>query len=454
MKNKNMPFILLFAATTANGLAELQQERAQKFDAQKALIAERKKSETKVFTDEQKRQFNDLQSEIDNLDERIEEERSVIAAEKRAAANSGTPVDTGVSNKGEEKEHARMMEKYSIHRAIRSQMPNGRLEGVEAEIHQETVRKAQAAGVQITGIAIPSGQKRADGQTVTQDSGNYGGNLVAENQQGIIEKLRPTPILENLGARFITGLQGDVAFPTNDGGITASWEGEVTTVTPSKNAYGKKTMKPNRLAVNALISLQNLFQSSEDLESMTIDDIRNVVSNEIDAKAINGSGVSNQPLGILNTSGVNTVAAGTNGGAPTWNHVVDMESQVFIQNANAARMAYLINPATKGKLKTTKHSAGDLNYLMAMNNEMNGYNVGVSNHVPGGITKGTGTNLQAGIFGDFSQLIMGQWGFYDLTVDNVSRKADGYVALIVNTFVDVLVRQDKSFTVVKDWDIS
>jgi hypothetical protein len=72
--------------------------------------------------------------------------------------------------------------------------------------------------------------------------------------------------------------------------------------------------------------------------------------------------------------------------------------------------------------------------------------------VPSNLVKGTsGAICSAGIFGDFSQLIIGQWGFMDLSVDEVSRKREGYVEITLNTFLDILVRQPKAFSVVKDW---
>jgi len=243
--------------------------------------------------------------------------------------------------------------------------------------------------------------------------------------------------------------------PTNDGGITGAWEGEVATTAASKNAYGSKSMSPNRYGVRALLSLQNIIQSSFSLETMTLEDIRAVLANAIDLAAINGSGASSQPEGILNATGTNAVVGGANGAAPTWAHIVNMETGIYSNNAEAQNMAYLINPATKGKLKQTKHSAGDLNYLMSGDNMINGYKVGVSNHVPGDLTKGSLTGAaNAGIFGDFKQLLIGQWGFLDLSVDDKSLKNQGYVAIDVNTFVDVLVRQPKAFSVIKDWDLS
>ena len=434
----------------------LKQQRASKIQRQKELLDARKNEKRDEFSESEATEFRNLEAEITDLDTKIEDALTEERAEARAAAAAGAPVVDA-----EQREKDQIMKRYSFHKAIRSQLPGNSLDGVELEVHQETVKRAKEAGVSITGIAIPldagkrNAEKRADGQTVTQDSGGYGANLVATELQNPIEYLRPKPVLESLGARFITGLQGDLKFPVNDGGISATWEGEVATVGPTKNAFSSKSMSPNRLAVTALISLQNLMQSSIDLEMFTIDDIRLAIANAIDSAGINGSGSSNQPEGILNASGTNSVVGGTNGAVPTWANIVDMESKVYIANANAAKMNYLINPATKGVLKQTKHSAGDLNYLMAIDNTINGYNASISNLVPGNLTKGTSSGVcQAGIFGDFSQLIIGQWGFMDLSVDDKSQKKNGYIGIDVNTFVDVLVRQPKAFTVVKDWLLS
>ena len=185
----------------------------------------------------------------------------------------------------------------------------------------------------------------------------------------------------------------------------------------------------------------------------TVQDIRNEIANAIDLAAINGpAGSATVPEGILNTTGIGSVDGGTDGATPTWEHVVALETSIYENNADAANMAYLINPGTKGKLKTTKHEAGDLGYLMSPSNEINGYKVGVSNHVPSTLTKGSSIEVaNAAIFGDFSQLLIGQWAFLDLTVDNISKKKDGYVEIVVNTFIDTLIRQPKAFAAVKDW---
>lgn len=432
---------------------DLKQERHSLVTAQNDLInSVEARSENPNFTEDEQRTFDDNDTKIKALDAQIKRAEAVEDAKKRAAASAGAGTSLG---KGEEREMDKAMKRYSLHKAVRSQLGKGHaLDGVELEMHQEMVKRAKDSGVAISGLAVPTAiptEKRADGQTVTQDSGNYGANLVSEDLQQPIEFLRPMPVIQSLGAQYFSGLSGNVAFPTNDGGIAAAWEGEIDATAKTKNAYGKKTMAPNRLASTVIVSLQNLLQSNIDLERYTINEINAVIANALDVAAINGTG-SGQPTGILNASGTNSVVGGTDGAAPTWAHVVDMETKVHIANANAARMAYLINPGTKGKLKTTKHEAGDLGYLMATDNTINGYPVSVSNHVPADLTKGATDPVSAAIFGDFSQLIIGQWGFYDLDVFKDAQV--GNVNITVNSFFDVLVRQPKAFSVIKDWDLS
>ena len=429
---------------------DLKQERNTLVTQQNELInTVEARTESPNFTEDEQRTFDENDGKIKALDAQIRTAEAVEDAKKRAAESAGAGTSFG---KGEEREMDKNMKRYSLHKAVRSQIGH-KLDGVELEMHEEMSKRAKDSGVAISGLAVPTAlpaATRADGHTVTQDSGAYGANLVDTDLRQPIEFLRPKPIVQSMGAQYFSGLTGNVAFPVNNGGIAAAWEGEIDQTAKTKNAYGKATMSPNRLASTVIVSLQNLLQSSIDLERYTIAEINAVIANALDVAAINGSG-SGQPLGILNASGTNAVVGGTTGAAPTWAHIVDMETKVFVENANSAKMSYLINPATKGFLKQTKHSSGDLNYLMAMDNTINGYNVGISNHVPSDLVKSTTDPVSAGIFGDFSQLIIGQWGFYDLDVFKDAQV--GNVNITVNSFFDVLVRQAKAFSVIKDWDL-
>jgi HK97 family phage major capsid protein len=417
---------------------QLKMDRAAKLDAQRNFV-NAAKTENREFTAEENTSFDGLTSEIENITAQIERAAKFEANELRAAAAANNVIVAEVVDAPKER--------FSIHRAIASQLKGGVLSGIEKETHERSLADAKDANVTIGGIAIPM-QNRAGKQTVTGDTGTAGGNLVSTDLQAPIDFLRPAPLVEKLGATYLRDLRGNVRFPKNQGGIVATWEGETATVAASANLYGYIDMIPKRLSVTVPISLQNLLQSSFDLELYTINQINAAIADAMDKAAINGSGTG-QPLGILNNGSVSVVATGANGDAPTWDMIVDSETNVFVENASAARMSYIVNPKTRGKLKKSKHAAGDLNYIMGTDGTVNGYAVETSNHVPGNLTKGTGTNLSAVAFGDWSQLLIGQWGFMDLSVDEYSRKKEGLVEVTVNVFADVLVKEPKAFSVIK-----
>jgi HK97 family phage major capsid protein len=423
---------------------QLKQERAEKVKAQGDLLT-KAKTENRDLNVAETATFDTLDGEIAALDANIERAIKLEAAELRAAGLEGAePLNL-------EPRKPKAKRAFSINKAIRALLDGSELDGPELEANNAGKEAARAAGVGLSpgSFAVPMFSARADGQTVTEDSGDFGGNTVATEMQSPIDFLRPKPVVESLGAVFLTGLQGNLQFPKNNGGVTATWEGEVDEVENTKTAFGKIEMKPWRLAVSVLVSLQNLMQSSFAMEVYTMGEIRKAVENEIDKVSFIGAGAT-QPLGVLNTSGTNSVAIGINGGPLTFAKAIDMETEVFIDNANAARMNYVSNSKVRGKAKQTVKESGQAIYLL-QDNEINGYPYVNSNHIPSNLTKGTASGVcSAMVFGDFSKLVVGQWGFMDLSVDDKSRKKEGYIEITANVYLDVAVLEPKAFAVCKD----
>lgn len=420
--------------------AELKQLRAQKIEAQTALRSTAV-AETRDLNETETASFRSLQTEIEGLTGQIND--AMAYEENLRSIGGGEP--TSFTPEVIE-QRAAPKAAFSLNKAIRSMVEGTPFEGAEKEARERGQAAARAAGIGVapSSFTVPLFEKRADGQTVTEDAGAFGGNTVATELRGPIDYLRPMPVVEKLGAVFLTGLSGNVEFPKNNGGVVASWEGEVDEVTNTKTAWGKIAMAPRRLAVSVLVSLQNLAQSSFDMEVYTMNEIRKAIENEMDKDALIG------PKGILNTSGTNTVAIGANGGPLTFGKAIDMETEVFVDNANGARMNYVSNSKVRGRAKQTVLEAGQASYLL-QNNEINGYPFEMSNHIPSDLTKGTTTGAcSAVLFGDFSKLVIGQWGFMDLSVDDKSRKKEGYIEITANVYLDVAVLEPKAFTVCKD----
>jgi HK97 family phage major capsid protein len=67
-------------------------------------------------------------------------------------------------------------------------------------------------------------------------------------------------------------------------------------------------------------------------------DLALILALAIQAAAIKGGG-SNQPTGILGTSGIGDVAGGTNGAQPTFANLVALETAVATANADIGSLA-------------------------------------------------------------------------------------------------------------------
>ncbi|AUC13823.1 hypothetical protein BTO06_01060 [Tenacibaculum sp. SZ-18] len=432
-------------------LQDLKVERASLKEKQQALV-NKARNEKRQMTDDENTQFDAHQTEIVRLNAEVERAQIIEDNEKATSLSDGVRIDGTGLGKSERREKQQMLERFSLHKALRSQLPGGVLDGVEAEYHQEALREAKNFGGTIEGVAIPNSM-RAAGQTVGEDSGDFGGKLVYEEFKGVIDALTPKPIIESLGARYVRGLKGPASFVKNKGGIIATWEGEISEVNSSKNQYKRVAMDAKRVSATVPISVQNLHQSVIDLEMFTAEEIGRAVERAIDLAAINGPGTGNVPLGILNSPDVNILSAGVNGSSPSWSHLVDMETKVGDANYYDNDLKYLFNTKTKGSLKQSLHTTGDAKYLIT-NNECNGYGYGVSNFLPSDLTKGTGTNLSAAILGSFKELLIGEWGFSDMVVDNITGKKAGIIEITVNQYLDILLRSPEAFSVVKDWVIS
>lgn len=339
---------------------------------------------------------------------------------------------------------------YSLTRALRMASNGGRLEGFEAEVAQELQSRS---GIAPSGFLIPSAllaDRRA--LSVTQDSGNYGNSGVATETQGFIDALRPLLAIGAAGATVLDGLQGNVDVPRQAAASSASWKNEIEDLTEASPMLEQMELRPRRCGAYTIFSKQLLIQSSLDVENMIRMDLLQACAIALDAAAIAGTGLSNQPTGILSTSGIGDVIGGTNGLSPTWAHIVALVARVEGMNALSGKPAFIINSATAAKLRATPKIASTDSAMILEGDTLLGHPVFVSNQVPSNLTKGSSSGVCSAIlFGDFSQVVLGSFGEgIDVVVDGVTRAVQGQCRVIVNSYVDVGVRQAKAFAACKD----
>ena len=211
-------------------------------------------------------------------------------------------------------------------------------------------------------------------------------------------------------------------------------------------------MTPKRVAITMSYTRDLLRQTSRDVEAMVINELTNAHAVALERAAISGTG-SGQPLGILNTPGIGAVAVGANGGPITWKQVVELETAVNDKNAYPGNRAYLTNAKVIGAMKTTEMATGSGRFLLDPNagSIVNGYPITWTGLVPSNLTKGsTSSKCSALIFGNWSDLWIGQWGGIDIVVDPYTAKRTAEIEITINAYHDVKVVRPESFAAVKD----
>jgi HK97 family phage major capsid protein len=285
-----------------------------------------------------------------------------------------------------------------------------------------------------------------------------GGNTVATElmTQDFITLLRNRILVQKMGARMLMGLEGNVAIPRQTGGATGYWVAENANLTESQQAFDQVPMTPKTYGAFTDWSRRLMLQSSLDVEAFVRLDLATVLAIGIDYAALHGTGAGGQPLGLAGQSGVNVVPFGANGSAPTWPGVVQMETEVSVDNADIGTIGYLTNAKVRGKLKTTEKAATTGLFLMGESldaqgfGQLNGYKIGISNQVRSDLTKGAGTNLSAMFYGNWADLVIGQWSGLDMLVDPYTGAIAGTVRAVAMMDVDVAVRHGESFSYVND----
>ncbi len=300
------------------------------------------------------------------------------------------------------------------------------------------------------GFFIPFEVQKRD---LTAGTNNAGGFTVATDMLGgsFIELLRNAMVIDGLGTRMLTGLVGNIAIPKLAGAATAYWVAENSGPTESQQTLAQVTMTPKTVGAFTDVSRRLLLQSSIDVEAMVQGDLAAVLGLAIQQAAISGTGASNQPTGIL-TAVTPTVIGGTNGAAPSWANIIQLESDVAVANADVGSLAYLTNAKVRGKLKGTSKVSGQNGFIWeASDTPVNGYRAAVTNAVPSNLTKGTSSGVcSAAIFGNFADLVIGMWGSLDLMVDPYTGSTAGTVRVVALQDVDVAIRHVESFATMVD----
>ena len=325
--------------------------------------------------------------------------------------------------------------KYSLFRAMKAAAENDWSEaGLELEAHRELAKRFNEKRGKRS-FFVPLDIQKRDLSAVTASAG---GRLVATDNMSFIDILRARSVAMRMGATSMSGLVGNVTVPTQTGAATAAWlANETTAASESDQTFGQMALSPKNVAAYTEISRQLMLQSSPSAEMIVMNDLAAVVALAVDSAAINGSGASGQPLGIVGTAGIGSVTGTTLGYAG----VLEFQTDVLAANA-------LVNPATAGYVTTPAVAAVLAARSRFTNTDTPLWEGNLLDGNVAGFRAMTSTQITGGrmLFGDFSQLVIGEWGALELDVNPYANFAAGITGVRAFYTVDIGVRYAAAFS--------
>lgn len=382
---------------------QLMDEKSQ-LKARAFELIETCKQEIRNFNQAELDEFNDIKSKIHNINEELQ------------TIDSSNFINNTKTKRNMEKN-------FSLIKAIRSVANNKALDTLESAVVEAGANEMRKAGLNYVGqIQLPSTEVR--GITVTDE----GEDVVATDLMDIVKPLHAKNVLVQAGAKFVTGLVGDLQYPVMSA-VNTTWEGEVADAKDGSPTFSNVKMSPKRLTCVVPISKQFIIQDSVGAEQAIREEIINAINAKLESTILGSeAGSATQPQGLFYS-------------ASALDSVTDFASltniEASVEEANVyGDMKYIVSPKAKAALRNMV-KGDSTTTLVYSNGDVDGTPALCTSNVKG-------KNI---IYGDFSNYIIGQWGNIDLTVDNVTLAAQGQIRLVVNCYFDAKALRPEAFKV-------
>ncbi len=327
-------------------------------------------------------------------------------------------------------------QRYSVLRAIRALTDKDWTHaGFERECHNSILKRAGMAEAPNNGFFVPYEVQKRD---MTAGTANAGGVLVATDNlaSSFIDLLRNRAVVAQLGATMLSGLQGNVTIPRQTAGGTAYWlTNETTGITESQQTLGQLSLTPKNVGAYTEISRQLMMQSSPAADMLVMNDLSKVLALAIDLAALEGSGASGQPTGISNTASIGSVS----GTSLAYAGILEFQTDVAGSNALTANCAYVTTPTVAALLAGRQRFTSTDTPLWTGNvldGNMSGFRAMSTVQV-------TAASM---VFGDFSQVVIGEWGMLELALNPYANFATAITGVRAIQTVDVGVRYAGAFS--------
>lgn len=374
-------------------------DKKNALNEKRTAIVEGAKAENRKLSASEQSYFDELGAQVAEIDGQLEEVR-------RKAQNP--KVKTVETNK----------RGFSLLKAINDVVNNRAFDDNTCEVLDRGRKEIESAGVERAGqITLPRNFRGLSAGEPTE-----GASLIRTEVSELVTPIYERSLLATAGASYYGGLVGNVSIPTYSGS-TVTWEGEKGEAKDGAGSFGDIKLVPHRITAKIPITKQLLIQSSQDVEVALYNDLYNAVAQKLNATAFGrGKGSEYEPQGIF--YGKETMSADVT-------HADLVNLIATTKNEVGAMEKFVMSKTAMAKLMTTKLDEGS-GLMLMQGGQVNGYDViNSANVIDNGVA-----------FGNFAELVVGEWGGLDITVDPYTLATKGQILLVVNGFYDIKLRRN------------
>lgn len=412
-----------------NQLREMQNEKEKEVQEETVEKTDEVQEDKEVPTQEEVEKKNtDTEDEKEVQEETVEKSDEEVVDEDKDKDN-----DVEGEDKEEDKEETRsarthkhinintrkMEQNYSLLGAIRNISEGRRLDPIAEKVNEIGKSEMRRASLNSIGQLYVPFEKRA-AVSVTAE----GNDIVGTNLMAIEPALRAKNVLVQSGAKFMTGLSGNVQVPRLSPS-NCGWQNEVGQAVDGAPTFDNVTLTPHRLTCYVDLSKQLLVQDSLSVEEAIRQDIIAAITSKLEATILSADArtVSN-PGGLL--------AGKTPTAVATFADICKLEAAV--ESAGVLNpVSYVVSPSVRANFRDmTKGKGMQLAY--------------VDNSLDGATVLSTGNMKDKHfIVADWTNLALAQFGSLDITVDSYSQAVNGCVRLVINSYWDCQAIRPEAF---------
>jgi HK97 family phage major capsid protein len=260
---------------------------------------------------------------------------------------------------------------------------------------------------------------------------------IGQEKRFIFPAVSERLVLVAAGAPFLAGLSENVSIPNNSG-YSVLWAGEnETVVSDGLGTVSAVDLAPKRLILFVDVSNYLLFKASKNdtLDAWLQNDMMTAVAAKLEKTILSAlAKTANSPQGLFYKigSGIDFLK---NAETVSLAKLIQLEADVDDANAlNGNSCSYIMSGKAARILRNTPVETGLPQRILANDNLINGYKVFQTNcvtDVAGADEIGRGI-----VFANWSQLLIAQFGGYDVEVDRITQAKKAITRFIINAFFD------------------